>query len=63
MCDGGHAAIEAQFVGTHIGEFEGVLASNRAVRLPYSVVYDVEDDGLRMLRLYFPLDALIKQIA
>ena len=63
VCDGGHAAIEAEFVGTHIGEFEGVPASNRAVRLPYSVVYDVGDDGIRTLRLYFPLDALIKQIA
>ena len=63
VCDGVRAAIEAEFVGTHIGEFEGVPASHRAVRLPYSVGYDVENERITNLRLYFPLGELMRQIA
>src|SRR4029077_16437755 len=63
VCDGGHAAIEAEFVGTHVGEFEGVSPANRAARLAVGGVYDVKDDQITTFRLYFPLDALVKQIA
>ena len=63
MCDGNRAAIEAEFIGTHIGEFEGIKPTNRSVQLPYSVSYDVDDDAIRSLRLYFPLEALVRQIS
>ena len=49
-------------VGTHIGVFEGIPASQRHVRVPYAVAYDVEDAGIRALRLYFPMDQLLRQI-
>lgn len=62
VCDGGGAAIEAEFVGIHIGEFEGIPASARAVRLPYTAAYGVEDGRIRSLRLYFPLEELLRQI-
>ena len=62
VCDGDRAAAEVEFVGTHIAEFEGIPASHRAVRLPYTVAYDVDDDGIRSLRLYFPLEELLRQI-
>jgi steroid delta-isomerase-like uncharacterized protein len=62
LCDGTRAAIEAEFVGTHIAEFEGVPASHRDVRLPYAVSYDVEDGLITSLRLYFALDELLRQI-
>ena len=62
VCEGSSAAIEAEFVGTHIGEFEGIPASNRDVRLPYTAAYDLEDGRITSLRLYFPLDALLLQI-
>jgi steroid delta-isomerase-like uncharacterized protein len=62
LCDGARAAIEAEFVGTHIGEFEGVPASHRDVRLPYAVSYDVENGRISSLRLYFALDELLRQI-
>jgi len=32
----GRAAIAADFVGTHTGEFAGIPATGRAVRVPYS---------------------------
>ena len=61
-CGDGHAMLEAEFVGTHIGEFEGVPASNRHVRVPYAAAYDIEGDRIRTLRLYFPLEQLMRQI-
>jgi predicted ester cyclase len=63
VCDGSRAALEAVFVGTHIGEFEGVPASHRDVRVPYSAAYDLEGGHITNLRLYFPLDDLIRQIS
>jgi predicted ester cyclase len=35
------AAAEAWFVGTHTGDFLGVSATGKSVRVPYSVFYDV----------------------
>src|SRR5688500_4992235 len=39
LCGDGEAILEAEFIGTHIGEFEGVAATLRPVRVPYSVAY------------------------
>jgi predicted ester cyclase len=61
-CAEQHAMLEAEFVGTHIGEFEGIPASHRTVRVPYSVAYDLAGDRISALRIYFPLELLIKQI-
>ena len=58
----GVAALEAVFVGTHIGEFAGVAPTGAAVRLPYSVVYDVSDGKIDALRAYFPIMALVHQL-
>src|SRR5262245_12434354 len=62
MCDGNRAAIEAEFIGTHIGEFEGIKPTHRSVQLPYSVGYDVEGGAIKSLRLYFPMEALVRQL-
>ena len=56
------AAAEAVFVGTHIGEFAGVPASGNAVRVPYSVFYDVPTDKIAALRIYMSLDEMLRQI-
>jgi hypothetical protein len=45
------AAAEAVFVGTHIGEFAGMKASGRPVRVPYSV-YELEGGKITALRIY-----------
>lgn len=56
------AMLEADFVGTHIGVFEGVPASLRDVHVSYAVAYDVDASGITALRLYFPMDQLMRQI-
>ena len=56
------AAAEAFFVGTHIGDFSGVSATGKPVRVPYSVFYDVDSDKIKALRIYMPMDQLLAQI-
>jgi predicted ester cyclase len=63
LTDDGKAAIEADFVGTHTGEFAGIPATGRAVRVPYSVVYDLSGDQISALRIYFPMSLLIEQLS
>jgi len=58
-----NAMLEAQFKGTHIAEFEGIPASQRQVDVPYAVAYDLRGDRISALRLYFPLELLMRQIA
>jgi len=58
----GVAALEAVFVGTHIGDFAGVAPTGTTVRLPYSVVYDISDGKIDQLRAYFPIMALVQQL-
>jgi predicted ester cyclase len=60
LLDEGKAAIEADFVGTHTGEFAGIRPTGRAVRVPYSVVYDLRGDKISGLRIYFPMSLLIE---
>jgi predicted ester cyclase len=61
--DDGVAGLEAVFVGTHTEEFGGVQPAGAEVRLPYTVFYDVTDDGITALRAYLSVRALIEQIA
>jgi predicted ester cyclase len=63
LVDEGKAAIEADFVGTHTGEFAGVAPTGRAVRVPYSVIYDLRGDQISKVRIYLPLSVLVDQIA
>jgi len=63
LVDTGKAAIEADFAGTHAGEFAGIQPTGRTVRVPYSVVYDLREDQISALRIYFPMSLLIQQLA
>lgn len=58
------AMIEAVFVGQHVAEFAGILPTGRMVRLPYVVAYDLDVDTemIRAMRLYFPMDMLVRQL-
>ncbi len=58
----GTALLEADFVGTHIGEFAGIAPTGVSVRIPYAVVYDLADDRITALRVYLPLSGLIGQL-
>ena len=62
LTEPGKAAIEADFTGTHISEFAGIPATGRAVRVAYSVVYDLRGDQISALRIYFPMAQLIEQL-
>jgi predicted ester cyclase len=62
LVDEGKAAIEADFVGTHTGEFAGIPPTGRAVRVPYSVLYDIRGDQISGLRIYFPMILLVEQL-
>jgi predicted ester cyclase len=57
LVDGEKCALEADFVGTHIAEFAGKPATGKEVRVPYSVVYDLEGQQISALRIYLSLDA------
>jgi predicted ester cyclase len=56
------AAAEAVFVGTHVGEFAGIPATGNAVRVLYSVIYDVDGGDITGLRIYMPMDQLVGQL-
>jgi len=58
----GVAGLEAVFIGTHTGEFAGVPATGAAVRLPYSMFYDISGRKILALRSYFPMTALLNQL-
>ena len=62
LTDDGKAAIEADFAGTPPGEFAGIPATGRDVRVPYSVLYDLRGDQISALRIYFPMSLLIEQL-
>ena len=57
-----HAVLEADFVGTHIGAFAGVPATNRQVRVPLCVVYDLRDGKIVRGRVYLEIPVLMRQL-
>jgi steroid delta-isomerase-like uncharacterized protein len=58
----GQAALEADFVGTHTGEFLGMPATGKSVQVPYCVIYDLHDDKITALRAYIPMDLFTRQL-
>jgi predicted ester cyclase len=58
----GLAALEADFVGVHTGEFAGIAPTGAAVRVPYCVFYDIGEDGITALRAYMPVRQLIAEL-
>lgn len=62
IVEGNNAVLEAEIVGKHIGEFAGVPATNKDVRIPLCVVYDFENDQIKRARIYFEVPALMKQL-
>ena len=58
----GTAALEATFVGTHIGEFAGIPATGREVRVPLAVLYEVGEDGITEGRIYMQAAVMMQQL-
>jgi steroid delta-isomerase-like uncharacterized protein len=62
LYDAGHAVFEGDFVGTHTGEFAGIPATGRAVRVPLAIVYDVDGGEIKRGRIYFEMPVLVAQL-
>lgn len=62
IVDGDRAVLEATFVGTHKGEFAGVPATGREVRVPLAVIYDMKDGMITRGRVYFEVPAFLAQV-
>ena len=58
----GLAALEADFVGVHTGEFAGIAPTGAAVRVPYCVFYDVGEAGITALRAYMPVRQMVAEL-
>ena len=58
----GKAVVEGDFVGRHVGEFAGIPATNKHVRVPMCVVYDLENDRIKRGRVYFEMPVLLRQL-
>jgi predicted ester cyclase len=58
----GTAAGEFVFDGTHTGEFAGIPATDRAVRVPYAVFYDLANGEITALRAYDFAAGLLQQL-
>ena len=63
VVDDGKAVLEADFVGSHIGEFAGIPATGKQVRVPLCVVYDLENDMIKRGRIYMEMPVLFKQLS
>ena len=57
----GSAVLEADFVGRHIGEFAGVPATGREVRVPLCVCYDLRNGKIVEGRVYFEIPMFLAQ--
>lgn len=62
ICDDGKAVLEAMFTGKHIGEFAGIPATGRSVRVPLAVIYDLEHDKIKRARVYMEMPVLFAQL-
>ena len=58
----GIGVVEGVFVGTHIGEFAGVPATGKEVRVPLAVIYDVRAGKIVEGRVYFESPAFFAQV-
>jgi steroid delta-isomerase-like uncharacterized protein len=57
-----NAMFEGDFVGKHIGEFAGIPATGKDVRVPLCVVYDLANNQITRGHVYFEMPALLQQL-
>ena len=62
VCDGNRAVLEGTFTGKHIGEFAGIPASGKDVKVPLCVTYELENDKIKRARVYWMVPALLTQL-
>jgi steroid delta-isomerase-like uncharacterized protein len=61
--DEDHAVLEAEFTGQHTGDFDGISATGRQVRVPFCVVYDLEKGKIHRARIYFEMPLMRQQLS
>jgi predicted ester cyclase len=54
--------VEGDFVGKHIGEFVGIPATGKDVRVPMCISYDVGERKIEHARVYFLMASLTQQL-
>ncbi len=59
---GAKGALEAIFAARQIGEFAGIPATARDVRVPYSVHYELTDGRISALRVYGLVQGLLSAL-
>ena len=58
----GTAALEVDFVGQHIGDFAGIPATGKKVRVPLCVTYDLKDDKITRGRIFLQMPVMMQQL-
>lgn len=58
-----NAVLEGYFCGVHHGEYAGIPATGREVRVPMCAVYDLQDGLVVAGRIYFELPVLMAQLS
>lgn len=56
------AVLEGFFVGKHINEFAGIPATQKKVRVPICVTYDLENSLIKEARIYMLGDVMFRQL-
>jgi predicted ester cyclase len=57
-----NAMVEGDFIGKHIGEFSGIPATGKDVRVPMCIVYDLANNQIKRARVYFETPVLLEQL-
>lgn len=57
-----NAVLEATFTGKHIGEFAGIPATGKSVRVPLCVVYELKDGMIARARVYMLVSVMLQQL-
>ena len=62
IVENGKAVWDGYFVGKHIGEFAGIPATGKQVRVPLCVVYELRNEQIKRARVYFEMPVLLQQL-
>lgn len=57
-----HALLEATFIGRHIGELAGMQPTNKEVKVPFCVTYDLKNGLIQEGRVYMLNDVMMAQL-